>query len=117
MEKGFTKEVLQNLYNAGARFFAWGYEAESERIMKLLNKGVDCQNRKKLLADAKSVGLWNMCTFLLGYPGETPEEAEATKNTIRNRDLVNSCTPSNFALKKNVKGSSYEKIISFDHVG
>lgn len=101
MEKGFTKEVLQNLYNAGARFFAWGYEAESERIMKLLNKGVDCQNRKKLLADAKSVGLWNMCTFLLGYPGETPEEAEATKNTIRNRDLVNSCTPSNFALKKN----------------
>ena len=101
MEKGFTKEVLKNLHDAGARFFAWGYEAESERVMKLINKGIDCSYRKTLLEDAKSVGLWNMCTFMFGYPSETPEEAEATKNTIRNRDLVNSCTPSNFALKKN----------------
>ena len=101
MEKAFSKEVLQNLYNAGARFFCWGYEAESERVMKLLNKGVDCANRKTLLENAKSVGLWNHCTFLLGYPGETKEETEATKNVIRNRNLVDSCTPSNFALKKN----------------
>lgn len=101
MEKGFTKEVLQNLYNAGARFFCWGYEAESERVMKLLNKGIDCSYRKELLQNAKEVGLWNHCTFLLGYPGETPEETQATKDVICNRELVNSCTPSNFALKKN----------------
>lgn len=101
LEKTFTKEILQNLYNAGARYFAWGYEAESERIMTLLNKGIDCKSRKRILSDAKEVGLWNMCTFLLGYPGETPEEAEATKATIWERDLINSCTPSNFALKKN----------------
>ncbi len=101
LEKTFTKEILQNLYNAGARSFIWGYEAESERIMKILNKGIDCSNRKRILEDAKSVGLFNHCTFLLGYPGETPEETESTKNTIRNRQLVNCCTPSNFALKKN----------------
>lgn len=101
LEKTFTKEILQNLYNAGARSFIWGYEAESERIMKILNKGIDCSQRKRILEDAKSVGLFNHCTFLLGYPSETPEETEATKNTIRNRALVNCCTPSNFALKKN----------------
>ena len=101
MEKAFTKEVLQNLYNAGARMFSWGYEAESERVMKLLNKGIDCSYRKKLLQHAMDVGLWNQCTFLLGYPGETPEETEATKAVIWNRELVHSCTPSNFALKKN----------------
>lgn len=101
MEKAFTKEVLQNLYNAGARMFSWGYEAESERIMTLLNKGIDCSYRKELLRNAKEVGLWNHCTFLLGYPGETPEETEATKRVIWDRDLINSCTPSNFALKKN----------------
>lgn len=101
MEKGFTKEVLQNLYNAGGRFFCWGYEAESERVMKLLNKGIDCSYRKELLQNAKDVGLWNHCTFLLGYPGETPEETQSTKDVICNRSLVDSCTPSNFALKKN----------------
>ncbi|MBE6746538.1 MAG: radical SAM protein [Ruminococcaceae bacterium] len=101
MEKAFTKDVLQNLYNAGARMFSWGYEAESERIMTLLNKGIDCSYRKTLLRNAKEVGLWNHCTFLLGYPGETTEETEATKKVIWDRELVNSCTPSNFALKKN----------------
>lgn len=101
MEKAFTKDVLQNLYNAGARMFSWGYEAESERVMKLLNKGIDCSYRKTLLQHAMDVGLWNQCTFLLGYPGETPEETEATKKVIWNRELIHSCTPSNFALKKN----------------
>lgn len=101
MEKTFTKDVLQNLYNAGARMFSWGYEAESERVMKLLNKGIDCSYHKTLLQHAMDVGLWNQCTFLLGYPGETPEETEATKKVIWNRELIHSCTPSNFALKKN----------------
>lgn len=101
LEKGFTPEVLKNLYDAGACFFAWGYEAHSPRIMKLLNKGVDVDFRLELLENAKAVGLWNHCTFLLSYPTETPEETEATKNVIRNRELINSCTPSNFALKKN----------------
>ncbi len=101
LEKAFTKEILQNLYDAGGRMFCWGYEAESERIMKLLNKGIDCSERMRILNDAKSVGLWNHCTFLLGYPSEMPEETESTKNVIRNRDIINSCTPSNFALKKN----------------
>lgn len=101
METGFTEDVLQNLYNAGARMFSWGYEAESERVMKLLNKGIDCSYRKTLLQHAMDVGLWNQCTFLLGYPGETPEETEATKKVIWNRELIHSCTPSNFALKKN----------------
>lgn len=101
LEKGFTPEVLKNLYDAGACYFAWGYEAHSPRIMKLLNKGVDVDYRLTLLENAKKVGLWNHCTFLLSYPTETPEETEATKNVIRNRELINSCTPSNFALKKN----------------
>ncbi len=101
LEKGFTSEVLKNLYDAGACFFAWGYEAHSPRIMKLLNKGVDVDYRLTLLKNAKEIGLWNHCTFLLSYPTETFEETEATKEVIRNRELINSCTPSNFALKKN----------------
>lgn len=101
LEKAFTPEVLKNLYDSGARFFMWGYEAESERIMKLINKGVDLNFRKKILADARDAGLWNLCTFLLCYPTETPEELQSTIDVIYDHDLVNTCTPSNFALKKN----------------
>ncbi len=101
LEKGFTPEVLKNLYDSGARFFMWGYEAESERIMKLINKGIDLSYRKKILADARDAGLWNLCTFLLCYPTETPEELQSTIDVIYDHELVNTCTPSNFALKKN----------------
>ena len=101
LEKQFTHEVLKVLYQAGARFFMWGYEAESERVMKLMNKGIDLKYRKKILRDAADVGLWNLCTFLLGYPSETQEELQATIHTIYDDTIVNTSTPSNFALKKN----------------
>ncbi len=101
LERAFTPDVLRNLYESGARFFMWGYEAESERVMKLINKGIDLSYRKKILTDAKDAGLWNLCTFLLGYPTETWEELQSTIKVIYDHDLVNTCTPSNFALKKN----------------
>ena len=96
-----TPEILRNLYESGARFFMWGYEAESERVMKLINKGIDLAYRKKILKDSRDAGLWNLCTFLLGYPTETAEELQSTIDMIYNHELVNTCTPSNFALKKN----------------
>jgi radical SAM superfamily enzyme YgiQ (UPF0313 family) len=101
LEKTFTADVLKNLYESGARFFMWGYEAESERVMKLINKGIDLSHRQRILADARDAGLWNLCTFLLGYPTETPEELQSTIDVIYRHDLINTCTPSNFALKKN----------------
>lgn len=101
LEKAFTADVLKNLYESGARFFMWGYEAESHRVMKLINKGIDLNFRQKILEDAREAGLWNLCTFLLGYPTETQEELQSTIDVIYKHDLINTCTPSNFALKKN----------------
>lgn len=101
LEKTFTPEVLKNLYESGARFFMWGYESQSERIMKLMNKGIDLSYRRKILEDSREAGLWNLCTFLLGYPTETQEELQSTIDVIYDHELVNTCTPSNFALKKN----------------
>lgn len=101
LEKAFSAEVLQTLYDAGARFFMWGYEAASERVMRLMNKGIDLSRRKQILTDSAQAGLWNLCTFLLCYPSETPEELQQTIDFIYDHELVNTCTPSNFALKKN----------------
>ena len=110
-DKGFTREVLQNLHSAGAEYFSWGYEAESPRLLELMNKGIDPEIRSRILKDSYEIGMWNQCTFLLGYPTETPEELQATIDVIRNRELIHSCTPSNFALKKNaILGSEPESV-------
>lgn len=101
LENGYTPEVLSNLHKSGAKIFLWGYECESLRVMKLMNKGIDAENRLKILSDARKAGIWNVGLFIFGYPGETEEEIEMTKSVIReNTDIIPSITLSNFALKK-----------------
>ncbi len=101
LEDGFTPEVLGNLYASGARLFLWGYECESLRIMKLMNKGINAERRLEILTDARNAGIWNDGLFIFGYPTETEEEIAATMDVIRqNRRVIPSCTLSNFALKK-----------------
>lgn len=101
LEDGYTPEVLKNLYNAGAKLFMWGYECESLRVMELMNKGINAENRKHILTESHKAGIWNNGLFIFGYPTETPEEIEATMATIRNnRRIIPSVTLSNFALKK-----------------
>lgn len=101
LENGYTSEVLKNLYDSGARIFMWGYECESLRIMELMNKGINAEKRLDILLDSHKAGIWNNGLFIFGYPTETPEEIEQTMNIIRsNRDIINSCTLSNFSLKK-----------------
>ncbi len=101
LEDGFTPEVLKNLYDAGARMFLWGYECESLRVMKLMNKGINAERRMEILTDARNAGIWNNGLFIFGYPTELPEEIEDTMAVIRNnRRVIPSVTLSNFALKK-----------------
>lgn len=100
-DAGFTKEVLSKLKKAGAEYFSWGYETKPERLLKLMNKGISPDVRDRILRDCVDIGMWTQCTFLLGYPTETPEELQQTIDVIEDRTLINSCTPSNFVLKKN----------------
>ncbi len=102
LETEYTDEVLENLYKAGARLFLWGYECHSERVMKLMNKGIDVNKRTEILTRARKAGIWNNGLFMFGYPTESLEETKETMDYIRNnRDIVSSCTLSNFSLKKN----------------
>lgn len=101
LETGYTPEVLKNFYRAGARPFLWGYECESPRIMEMMNKGIDVEKRLDILSDAHKAGICNNGLFIFGYPTETPDEIKLTMDVIRNtRDIIPSCTLSNFALKK-----------------
>ena len=102
LEKGFTPEVLTRMHEAGCRILMWGYECAAPRLLKMMNKGIDPETRLPIMRASHEAGIWNNALFIIGYPTETPEEIEETLNVVkRNRDFINSCTPSNFSLKKN----------------
>ncbi len=101
LEKAFTYEILKNMHDSGAVYMMWGYESESPRIMELMNKGIDITHRKRILEDSARAGIWNIVTFLLGFPTETQDELQSTIDVIYDDSIVDTCVPSNFALKKN----------------
>ncbi len=102
LEDDFTPDALEKMYRSGARILLWGYEAHSERVLSLMNKGIKAGPRERILRDSHAAGIWNNVLFIIGYPTETEEEVNETLDFVRNnREFVNSTTPSNFSLKKN----------------
>lgn len=102
MEKGYTYEVLEHLKKAGLSILWWGYESKSVRIMELMTKGIDVDERISILENAYRAGIWNHCLCMAGFPTETKEEIQATLDEIRNnRKLFNSCAMNAFFLSYN----------------
>lgn len=104
LERAFTPELLGKMYRAGVRLIFWGYESESERIMALINKGIDNSGRNAVLKDSAAAGIWNHVSYMMGFPGETRAETEATLQTIRDsREFADSCFLARFSFKANAK--------------
>lgn len=103
-EKGFTQELMDLAFKAGCRMIMWGVESGSKRIMELINKGIDIDNRFVPLENANQVGIWNFCFIFFGFPTETPEEALSTINMVMDhKDVINSYGMSTFTLGKHTK--------------
>lgn len=103
-EKGFSKETLDLAYKAGCRMIMWGIESGSTRIMELINKGIDIENRFEPLKLANEAGIWNFCFTFFGFPTETTEEAMLTINMIMdNKEIINSYGMSVFTLGKHTQ--------------
>ncbi len=96
LEKEFTQEIFDKFHKAGVVAIQWGYEATSERIMKLMNKGIDPSKRLEILRMSAKAGIWNRIFGIAQFPTETEDEIIQTINTIaQNEDIIHS-----FALGK-----------------
>ncbi|MBQ8635121.1 radical SAM protein [bacterium] len=104
LESGFTKEILDLAYKAGLRMILWGYESGSKKIMELINKGIDVDNRLNILRDSRNAGIFNFAFIFFGFPAETKEDAMMTINDIcNNTDIINTYGKSIFTMGKHTK--------------
>lgn len=101
LENGFTQDILSKAYNAGLRMLLWGFESGSEKIMKLINKGIDIPNREEILSTSRNIGIWNFAFIFFGFPSETREDAIETIEYIKKHtDIISSYGRSVFTLGK-----------------
>jgi len=100
-EEAFTRELLDLLHDSGNTLILWGFESGCERIMKLINKGIDVKSRYKVLKDSSDAGIWNFAYIFFGFPTETHQEARETINAICEcKDVIHSYGRSVFTLGK-----------------
>ena len=100
--ENFTPKLLKKLYKSGLRCAFWGYEAESPRIMELMNKGIDLKERKNILINAHKIGIRNSVGVILGFPNETEEEMKQTVDFCHKYDkYIDRLQMFLFQLRKN----------------
>lgn len=75
-----NKQLLEYLKNAGMSTLYCGVESGSQRVLDLMGKGITLNQAKDAIKSAKDVGIDIMGSFIIGYPGETPDEIDETIN-------------------------------------
>jgi radical SAM superfamily enzyme YgiQ (UPF0313 family) len=81
-----SRELLKKMRDAGCRTIWFGVESGSPRILKEINKGITLEQAIYAFKLCREVGIRTACSFLLGTPGETVEDMEASLKFAKRLD-------------------------------
>ncbi|MEI6261387.1 MAG: radical SAM protein [Deltaproteobacteria bacterium] len=72
------QELLELIHKAGCWQISYGVETGSQRLLDSINKSVSLEQIEQVFRITKRVGISIRGFFMLGLPGETPAESQAT---------------------------------------
>jgi len=72
------REVLAALKGAGLRSIHMGVEAGTDRMLKIMNKGITREMCERAFRIAREVGIETRGYFMLGYPDATVNDLQST---------------------------------------
>lgn len=81
-----SRELLQEMKAAGCQTIWFGVESGSAPILEKLNKKITIEQITHAFKLCKAEGIRIACSFMLGIPGETIEDMEATFKFARKLD-------------------------------
>ena len=104
IETAFSKEILDKAFSSGLRMIMWGLESGSDKVLELINKGIDLNKRFDILKDSKEAGIWNFAFIFFGFPTETQNDAKMTvQMLVDNKDIIHSYGRSVFTMGRHAK--------------
>lgn len=81
-----SRELLENMREAGCRTMTFGVESGSPYILEKINKGTTLEQAVHAFKLCKQEGIQTACSFMLGIPGETVNDMKATFNFAKKLD-------------------------------
>lgn len=73
-----TKEILSKMYKAGCYRITFGIESGDEDTRKFIGKLHSLKQAKELIRHANRIGMWTICTNIIGFPYENLESINRT---------------------------------------
>lgn len=82
-EKAFTPELCSLLAESGCIALTGGLEVADNRLLKLINKGVDVDQVTKVTKAMTQAGILVHAYLMYGFPTQTPEETLSALDRVR----------------------------------
>ncbi len=68
-----TSDMLRRMAKAGCYSIQFGFESGSQEILDMIRKGTTLEQYRRAVCWSRAAGLEVRGSFMLGFPGETPE--------------------------------------------
>ena len=105
-----TYDVLLLAKRSGCVFLRFGLESASKRVLRLMGKGIHVDVARRILEDARKLGILTHVYCIAGYPGETDDDRRETRRFLMDeRSYPDSFNVTQyipyFAARSNFKGN------------
>jgi len=74
--------IYRMLRDSGCKMICFGIESGSQRLLNAMSKGTTVERNHKAISIARQAGITTAGYFILGFPGETKETINETKEFI-----------------------------------
>lgn len=89
IDKRLTPDLLKKLLKAGCYWLIFGIESGSNKVLKLLNKGIKTDTANDVIKDSFNAGIQVIVNIFVGFPGEEEEDFNDTlKFLLKNKDFI-----------------------------
>lgn len=84
----FDESDLKYMFDSGCRWMLFGIESGSKRMLAIINKRIDYDIIEQTIHNCTSVGIAAVGLFIIGFPGETEDDARQTVALIERLDTT-----------------------------
>jgi len=111
------EEMLNRLKEAGCERIHYGVEAGTEKILKVLKKGVSLRQVEEVFKLTKKAGIYTLAYFMIGSPTETKEDILKTIDFAKrlNPDYASITITTPFPATELYKWALEQKVITHDY--
>ncbi len=110
------EDTIDQMAAAGCRYISISPETGSPRLLKLMRKPFNLKHAVRLVKRMNQVGIRSQACFVLGYPGEMPEDLQMTWDLVRDLTRVGVDEVALFIVTPVPGSSIYDQFQGYDNL-